>query len=412
MLYIFFQVSLKYVQQLCEIDEKHSLKLAPHLKLKHLNPSHYDKMNVSTACALFNHSITAALRLLVEQKKMEDKALTTAWFLDKVFRWFSLMTSRTPTLALSDLCPQKGKETEAFLGDFIEMFRKLQIFDQSRPNASWKPVQTGMIITTTTALNLRELYVRSKGLKFLMLSRFSQDALENLFSAIRVKSPVPRAREFKYTLRLIVLAQFFKPSKHGSYDTDDSVHLTDFLCSRPDLSAELEPVQMPVMTENLVPEEQESLEYLAGYIAQSVSKKHGLCDHCKTALVETDITRAGLLLQLKNYVANKSSLCTPSASLMSLLECAETYYRKNEASLVAGKLQLKHVGDLIAAIEPAFSALPTCHDVASKVVQQFLLCRLRFSLRKNNEEMQKKAPQRPKCASKSVGMRAAVSNVK
>lgn len=96
---------------------------------------------------------------------------------------------------------------------------------------------------------------------------------------------------------------------------------------------------------------------------------------------------------------------------MSLLECAETYYGKNEASLVAGKLQLKD-GDLIAAIEPAFSALPTCYDVASKVVQQFLLCRLRFSLRKNNEEMQKKAPQQPKCASKSVGMCAAVSNIK
>lgn len=57
---------------------------------------------------------------------------------------------------------------------------------------------------------------------------------------------------------------------------------------------------------------------------------------------------------------------------MSLLECAETYYRKSEASLVAGKLQLKDVNDLIAAIEPAFSALPTCYDVASKVVQTTL----------------------------------------
>lgn len=370
-------------------------------------------MNVGTACALFNHSVSAALRLLVEQKKIDEKALTTAWFLDQVFKWFSLMTSRTPTLALSDLCPQKGKETEAFLEDFIELFRELQIFDHSRPNASWKPVQAGMIITTTTALNLRQLYIRSKGLKFLMVSRFSQDALENLFSTIRVKNPVPRAREFKYTLRLIVLAQFFKPSKHGSYDTDDSVHLTDFLCSRPDLNAELDDaVTMPAMSENLVPEEHESLEYLTGYVAQSIIKKHKLCENCKCALVENNTTRAGLLLQLKNYVPSKPSLCTPSAALMSLMECVETYYRKNEDSLVAGKVPLKHVGDVIEAVEPTFSALPTCHDVASKVVQQFLLCRLRFSLRKKNEEMQKKVPQQPKCASKSVGMRVAVTNVK
>ncbi|KAH8034132.1 hypothetical protein HPB51_020481 [Rhipicephalus microplus] len=40
----------------------------------------------------------------------------------------------------------------------------------------------------------------------------NEDALENLFRATRAKSPVPIAREFKYTLRLIVLAQFFKPN--------------------------------------------------------------------------------------------------------------------------------------------------------------------------------------------------------
>lgn len=87
-----------------------------------------------------------------------------------------------------------------------------------------------MIIATAAALNLRQLLVRCKGLMFLQSSRFSKEALENLFSAMEVKSPVLRAREFKYTLGLVMLAQLFvflKPSKHSSY-INYSVHLTEF----------------------------------------------------------------------------------------------------------------------------------------------------------------------------------------
>ncbi|KAL3194399.1 hypothetical protein MRX96_046102 [Rhipicephalus microplus] len=38
--------SLKRVEKLCKIDKQHSLKLALRLKQKHLNPSHFDRMNV------------------------------------------------------------------------------------------------------------------------------------------------------------------------------------------------------------------------------------------------------------------------------------------------------------------------------------------------------------------------------
>ncbi|KAH6926661.1 hypothetical protein HPB50_021176 [Hyalomma asiaticum] len=140
-----------------------------------------------------------------------------------------------------------------------------------------------MIITTTTALNLRQLYIR-----FLMVSRFSQDALENLFSIIRAKTPAPRAREFKYTLQLIMLAQFFKSSKHGSYDMDDSVHLTDFLCSRPDLNAELDnAVKMPTLSKNLVREKHESLEYLAG--GRPRSALYGVGLPCRPSNVQSTL---------------------------------------------------------------------------------------------------------------------------
>lgn len=139
-------------------------------------------------------------------------------------------------MALSDLCPEKAQETVAFLCKVLGLFTSMQITNKRRTHASWKSVLAGVIITATTALRLHEYYIEEKGFKSLMLSRFTQDALDNLFNTIRLKSPVPRAREFKSALRLTVLDQFFKPSRHGSYDADDSVHLAKFLESRPDIS--------------------------------------------------------------------------------------------------------------------------------------------------------------------------------
>lgn len=74
---------------MCELDEKHKLKLLPGLKLKDLNPNHFEKRNVASAVSLLNHSVGAAIRCLVSLQELPQKALTTAWFLDQVFQWFS-----------------------------------------------------------------------------------------------------------------------------------------------------------------------------------------------------------------------------------------------------------------------------------------------------------------------------------
>lgn len=68
---------------------------------------------------------------------------------------------------------------------------------------AWKPVQTGAVLSSVAALSLRECYITKQGFKFLKLSRLSQDALENLFSSIRFKTP--SARELKSTFAHIAL---------------------------------------------------------------------------------------------------------------------------------------------------------------------------------------------------------------
>lgn len=94
-------------------------------------------------------------------------------------------------------------------------------------------MQTGVILATSSMLHLQALFLE-KYLKFLFLSRFSQDALENLFWTLRCKNPVPHVFEFKCTLRAATVSPFQRPSKDGSYAEEDCFLLTGIEEGKPD----------------------------------------------------------------------------------------------------------------------------------------------------------------------------------
>jgi hypothetical protein len=102
-------------------------------------------------------------------------------------------------------------------------------------------------------------------------SRFTQDALENLFSNVRARNPVPNAKEFKTILRLITIYQYFAQPKHGNYGVTDDVPLIDFL-SR-DKDEDNNDIQsflgFTCITDNIGLEEKESLFCLVGSIIKT-----------------------------------------------------------------------------------------------------------------------------------------------
>ncbi|KAM7314520.1 uncharacterized protein ISCGN_004304 [Ixodes scapularis] len=225
------EVSLSYVRDVAQRDGTSALKLAPHLKDKHLDPNHYEKMSVSSALAVLNHSTGSAIRVLVKEGKMSPAAVTTAWFLETVYKWFRLMTSRTKSLAMSELNSRKHDDAVEFLSEVLDLFKKMTIHLPGK-SPSWKPVQTGVVISTTAALSLQNLYLTQNNFKYLFLSRLTQDALENLFSVIRQKNATPRPLQFKTALRTITLSQFFQPCRTGNYEMDDAEYLADFISKR------------------------------------------------------------------------------------------------------------------------------------------------------------------------------------
>ncbi|XP_064485858.1 uncharacterized protein LOC135398376 [Ornithodoros turicata] len=182
------EVSVRHIRKVAEIDADHDLKLVPHLKLRYLDPSHYEKMNVSSAVAVLNHAVAAAIRVLVQLGKLEKQSLTTAWFLEQVDKWFCLMSSRSVSTGLSHFKENKHQDAVGFLDGFARLMSTVTIKKEVQ-NECFKPVQAGIMVSSVSAVQLQEFLLKKQKFKFVMLGRLSQDALENLFSCVSCKKP-------------------------------------------------------------------------------------------------------------------------------------------------------------------------------------------------------------------------------
>nr|XP_054757275.1 vinculin-like [Lytechinus pictus] len=95
-------------------------------------------------------------------------------------------------MGLSQHDPGKYEEATTFLRNVIEVFKGVKI----GVRGDWKRIQTGVILSTTSVLSIAEELL-SAGHAFLLTSRLTQHCLENLFSSVRLRKPVPTPLEFK-----------------------------------------------------------------------------------------------------------------------------------------------------------------------------------------------------------------------
>ena len=274
-------VDIGHVFDLVDVQEAMPhLKLAPKLTKKCIDPSHFDKMNVGIALNLFSNSVSATLTYLVQRRGRDKAYLTTAWFIGVVNKWFDLMSSRSIMMALSKYHVKQYSSAMEFLQSVIELFGTLEIGKKGH----WKPVQTGVIMSTTSVVHLSRHVLSTNKLDFLLTSRLTQDCLENLFSCVRHKNPVPTCREFKHALKVISVAQYLKPTKRSSYQDDDQQFLGELLPAEvrmPEVEPELSMPDVNLASlESLTEDDEVSLFYLAGYCLQSLRKQKQICNNC------------------------------------------------------------------------------------------------------------------------------------
>ena len=400
-------VSAEHLKAVALYQQQRDLHLAPNLKLSLFTPGHFKKMKVSQALHVFSKASSAALRYLVAEEGYPDQFNTTAWFVDQVNHWFDLICSRHPVMALSKVQPDKYEQATAFLKSFTQMISRCCIGEKG----GWKPVQAGVILSTNSILEAAdELLAISP---FVLTSRFSQDCLENLFSTIRFKDPIPTPIEFKNALKLISVSQFLKTTSNSSYDVDDSDYLADFLSVKSVGPADPHDELYLTFAElsarpQLLRGEESALYYLAGYCVQSLKKQHQLCDICVQAAKHVgDDPRLGTLLRLKEYVPD--ALFDVNTKVYDICHATELRFRQLESRIKSITNPRRAIlQDMMKESVVMNTQLPECHKLKQKLLFKFLTVRLQILCKKLRNQLPNAAVS---LGSKSAAMHELVNYV-
>ncbi|KAH7950030.1 hypothetical protein HPB49_018801 [Dermacentor silvarum] len=190
------KLKLEHVRAVVEHDYEKELKI-------HISKGHFTKMKVGIAVQFFKES-PAAIRCLIREKVLEPEAETTAWFLELIAKWYKLMSSRHPSVALS--CRDMAKYHAALhtLRLALETIQSMQMGSTSQ----WKPSQAGLMIAMTVVLRLQVILLKTDDYKFFLAGRLLQECLEKLFSVVHQRKPVPNAYDLKCALQLVCVSQF------------------------------------------------------------------------------------------------------------------------------------------------------------------------------------------------------------
>lgn len=216
-------VFMDHVQRFFEDEEGHTLKLNHKLQAYSFKPTNFQKMRVATSTNLFNTSTSCGLLLKAKKENLPVK--TTAWFIDLLVLWFSIVKCRNFKLAIGHANSEKYTEVMLFLKECIEVFRNLNL----GPKHAWKPFQTGLILATTSAIELCQYLLEERGYQYVMLGRFTNDAMENSFAQLRLRQAKPSAQLAKNLLKLYSVNLYLKDPSNGVYDVDECEYLSGFL---------------------------------------------------------------------------------------------------------------------------------------------------------------------------------------
>lgn len=218
--------SVSTINDIFKAQQNDQLKMTPRLGESNLNPTHFQKMNVMTSSSVVSVDVAATLDYFFEAGRGDESFETTSWFVRILRKWFDKMTSRNYTTALSQQNIKKYNEDLFFFKDVIDIFYNMHMGTDS---GRWTPFQSGLILSTISAMQISEYLIVEKKFKYVLLGRFTQDCVENLFSIVRSSQLKPNAAQFKMALKLISISQYMTTLTKGNYDIDDRNYAVKFL---------------------------------------------------------------------------------------------------------------------------------------------------------------------------------------
>lgn len=341
-------------------------------------------MRVGNAKNVLSHEVSCALHVLADTNNAPELK-TTSWFVGVIARWFQFMSNRGGVLALSYTKIDRYHDTVEFLQEVVQLFLEMRVGEKG----DWKPFQTGIIISTVSAIELTSYLLEERNFKFVILGRFTQDCLENLFGVVRSKNCTVNALQFKYHLKSITVSQYMKPIPTGSYGEDDREFLPDFLSVLRNRNAVKRSESSPTSTVNNVPVMEEtsivfvkfelqSLYHFAGYIMHSIIENQSVCEECIgfTGSRTEKSLAYNKLTALKGFkkdvlffvnIVTFDFFCTMEKRIRAHYDALRLQQNVNLRTFLYNK-----------CIEIPFN-VPACHGLKSKIVSRFVVAHLKLS---------------------------------
>jgi len=182
--------SFGVIRQMYEMEKGNSLRLCPKLTDGHLELKPFKKMKVSLATQVLSHSVAVALRTYVHFQKLDDSALSTASFVERIDKIFDVLNSRVVKVNHKWKKPLTEKSVEQFqlldeACQWITSWRFRHVLKNTVK--SMLPFQQGLLLTIRGIREVVHDLLNEHAFQFVLTSRFNQDIVENWFSCIRQK---------------------------------------------------------------------------------------------------------------------------------------------------------------------------------------------------------------------------------
>lgn len=395
-------VECEHLNDLLQLQENVELKLTPKININDLNCNTFGKMKVNKARNMFSSDVSSALKFLAKEKS-KTEYMSTAWFINMAWKWFTVVTARSPKVALGimedETSLEKYNDTVLFLENIIDLFRHIHIGigDKSKGTNTgklhFKPVQAGILITTKSVIELSDYLLTEREYQFVLTGRLTQDCVENLFSCIRAKHVVPNAIQFKYNLKLIVVSQFFKCLSNSNYNEDDRKMIGSFLDRKQKPNTQLHcESSLPLSEINVSQVTLDNIALnilynIAGYIVSNIAKTAAVCNRCiRSAGSKTSLPniKYSTLVQLKCYA--KNTLFYINQETFLLFVEMEQIIRAYLPTMQHVNIRLKSMF-IQKMTHITCNTLYNCHNLLFKIKCRFIVYRLKIAINKSRNNI-------------------------
>lgn len=212
----------KHILQFYRADTRRTSRMAPKLSKSHIFVKDFSKMKVKLAVQVLSHSVSAGIKTLVSLKQLPPEANDTSLFVREIDELFDLLN-----ISKEHEITKKERSGNYLLSNLHILDNKITFLQSiTFPRNSTKPdCVEGLVLTVTCIKNLLT-DLKNEGYKYVLTRKIQQDALENLFSIIRMRggwNKNPTARQFRQNFRYVFVKAFLKkPSNSNCEETQDS----------------------------------------------------------------------------------------------------------------------------------------------------------------------------------------------